>query len=262
MNDTQKQTKYKPGRLGQQAKTIVLSGIGIASALASLIPYVQTAPLIKTIVPMICGAAILAGFIFLEDFVKSFKSLRLVKNAEYLGIRSISRSDTAHELIINGYIEQHNPIKDLRIMAYSGAGLKPLLDNGYLRKIVVEDHARVKILLASPGSECVRELEDIEGEAGRISRGIEQTMVAIARVQNEVKEAEKDHTVGSITVRRYNTQIRSAITLVNDEAGFLTLSLAPFFGSNTASFELCNTGGESLFNRCSGHFNAVWDKAT
>jgi hypothetical protein len=197
----------------------------------------------------------------MNDFIKGFKSLRLVKNAEYLGICSVSRSESAHELIINGYIEQNNPIEELRIITYSGAGLKPLLDNGYLRKIVVEDKAVVKILLASAGSEFVRELEDIEGEAGRISRGIEQTKASIARVQKEIKEAGEKCAVGSIDVCHYNTQIRSAITLVNDEAGFLTLSLAPFFGSNTASFEFRNTGGESLFNRCSGHFNALWRAA-
>ncbi|MDR2766741.1 MAG: hypothetical protein LBB82_00280, partial [Treponema sp.] len=178
MKNAMKRTEHEPRGLVQRAGAFISGGIALAGVLASLVPFVQTAPLVKTIVPMICGAAILAGFIFMNDFVKGLKSLRLVKNAEYLGIRSVSRSGAADELITKEYIEQNIPIKELRIMMYSGAGLKPLLDNDRLWKIVVEDKALVKILLASPGSEFVRELEDIEGEAGRISGGIEQTLLA------------------------------------------------------------------------------------
>jgi hypothetical protein len=257
MKNIQKRTNQKPSGRWKRAGAIVSGAIAAVGVVASLIPFVHTAGLLKTVVPMICGASILAGFIFLDEFIKSFRSLHLVKSAEYLGIGSISRSGNAHELII----KHKYSITELRIMMYSGVGLKPLLDNGYLKKIVVEGKADVKILLATPDSKFVRENEDIEGEAGRISRGIEQTRISIERVQKEVAEAGKQGTVGSITVRYYNTQIRSAITLINNEIGFLTLSLAPFFGSNTASFELFNIGSESLFTRCSGHFNAVWERA-
>jgi hypothetical protein len=256
MKKIQKRTNHEPNGRGKLAGAIVSGAITATCAMVSLMPFVQTSGLLKTVVLMICGAAILSGLIFLDEFIKSFKPSHLGKHAAYLGIGCISRSGSAHELIL----KQKHPITKLRIMMYSGAGLKPLLDNDYLKNIVIVDKADVKILLATPDSEFVREIEDIEGEAGRISRGIEQTRISIERVQKEAAEAGKERTVGSLTVYYYNTQIRSAITLINEKTGFLTLSLAPFFGSNTASFELFNTGEESLFTRCSGHFDAVWER--
>jgi hypothetical protein len=248
---------HEPSVRGHKAGTVISGAIGLVGIVASLTPFVQTTGLLTTVVPMICGAAILAGFMVLDDMVRGFKALRLVKNAENLGIRNVSRSDAAHDLIIRDYMERNKPVKELRLMLYGGGGLKTLCESGYLKKIVVEDKAVVKIILASPDSDFIRELEEIEGEAGRIRRGVEQTTESIKRV---LKEARQEHVVGSITIRHYNTQIRSALTLINDEAGFLTLSLAPSFGPTTASLELFNNGEDSLFGKCSKHFNAVWER--
>jgi hypothetical protein len=32
-------------------------------------------------------------------------------------------------------------------------------------------------------------------------------------------------------------------------------------GSNTASLEFADTGLDSLYERCSGHFDAVWERS-
>jgi hypothetical protein len=255
-----KQKKQNLSARTRKAGTFISSAIALAGLVASLTPLIRTAGLLPILVPMVCGAASLAGFLFLGDIFRSFRSLPLVKNAESLGIEMVSRSDAAHELII-GYLEQEKPITELRLMLYGGRGLRTLLDNGYLKKIVVEDRALVKILLASPYSEFAKEIEDILGEGGRISVGVEQTIKSIKRVQDEIRKTPRPGAAESIMVRYYNTQIRSALTLINDDAGFLTLSLVPSFGSDTASLELLNTGGDSLFDRCSKHFNAVWERS-
>jgi hypothetical protein len=152
--------------------------------------------------------------------------------------------------------------REIRIMAVSGQALIKLHKP---EKIVsaLSKNATLQVLLASPHSEFLRDVEDSEGpsRSGQISPEIDQVWRLLAEYLTEAtSKAGLGRQVGEVHIGYHSTLLRSSLILCDRDWGWLTLNLPPIRAVQSTSFELIEKPGSLLAN-CQKHFDRSYEIA-
>ena len=159
---------------------------------------------------------------------------------------------------IGDYRKVHDRIKNakesVKIIAYHA---DPLL--GAIRKHLsdcINNYAAdVKILVAKKGSIFLTDVEALDG-ASNLGAG---TLGIINGIRQGI-ETNKNGKKGSIDYGECNTEIRYALTLVDDNWAWWTPYHTGLITEEITSFELEKTGKGSFINLCIKHFDKLWEK--
>jgi hypothetical protein len=229
--------------------------LGIAANFTSLLPEVlKPTALMRYTVAGLCLAGFAAGFY--QRLERQFY-LKLQGIFMPRGIKGIYTED------IKTAIQEHmGHIRTIRIMAVSANRLLIYIQDELIDVLAKNHRARVMVLVAAPGSDFVNELEEIEAPreiiSDEINTSIKKTEAIVDAAQ--AKAEKKGKKAGTLEIRSTKTLIRSAITIINEEWGCLSLYLPPRHTENSTSLELVNSRKQSLLNDCINHFDAVWEK--
>jgi hypothetical protein len=210
--------------------------------------------IMRYVLLFLCPVGVGTGFYLRHRWRGMLKLLALP--APY-GIKGIYANDLKRTIK-----EYREPIKEIRIAAISGDRLFISIKDGLVKLLAEDAGIRVRVLLAAPGTEFVKELKDIEGVRADISGEINISGGAVKEIKKlaQAKAAKEGKTAGKLEIRYSSTLIRSAITVINEAWGCLTFYLPPVKTENSISLELENNGEASLLSNCITHFDAVWEK--
>jgi hypothetical protein len=176
-----------------------------------------------------------------------------------LGVIDIHESNEAHTLIIEKFIKAKTTIKTMNAMVFGGSGLKAMLQKKEIERALMGNDTKIQILAAHPCTDLMQDIANLEGEESRIKNGATGIFECVEKY-NET--APKSKSKSKIDLIYSEKPIFNAMILINDQWGFLTLSLPPTFGTNTMSIEFENTNDQSLFAIAQCHFDAIWDKSS
>jgi hypothetical protein len=186
------------------------------------------------------------------------KLLELVKNKGIIGI--IDNKN-------NNYTPVTNRLKDakksLKIIAYFGEevsnGLKStlfeMLTNKKLRKPF-----EIKLLTSrndpkSSTKENVKLIDEVQKLENSPMNSIKH--IGVKKHLEELKTKIKKENL-KIEVRYYNTQVRYAVTIIDDKWAWWTPYHPGYITEQCISFELVDKRKGSIFNLCNQHFEKLW----
>ena len=144
-------------------------------------------------------------------------------------------------------------------MAYHGDGILYGFQTDII-KAINENTVTVRLLLAPKDSTVLYEVLELEGITAK--NIIAKCKEKYDNEESYIKEIEERKTngVSSIEIREYNTQIRYAITIIDDEWAWWTPYHPGVRTEDSISFELVNKGKASFFNLCNSYFNKLWNE--
>ncbi|MCJ7457170.1 hypothetical protein MUP07_10610 [Candidatus Bathyarchaeota archaeon] len=237
-----------------RVRTFAIIAIGVLGTLVSILS--MNASFLRDVFLLVFSLMALAGVLdWLADAVSLSSSWSILRTCKRLGIKRIH--ETPGGQTMSRHIEKSRII---RIMAVSAQSLI----KSHKRAIVTslrDNSAHVMILLATPRSEFVADLEKSESSSrmGQISPEIEQVERLLSECAQEASAARQHGTVGAVDIGHYRTHLRCSLVLCDDSWGWITLNLAPKRAVELVSFELCSmTTGTGLLADCTAHFDRVW----
>lgn len=171
--------------------------------------------------------------------------------------------------------EQLSEIKELKILAVSGTNISKSLESDFV-KLLTQNHAVIKILVGSPYSDFIKDVEacesydlDSKSDTGlrkdMISEEIEHVVknitICIGKAINKQKEENKS-VMGHLIVKHFNTHMRSSIIIINNEWAWLTFNLPPAKALHSLSIEFYRKDKDSYINDIVNHFDTIFDLST
>lgn len=238
---------------------IVLAIISFLGTMASIVNMDPSSG--RTIFIVIALSVFPVGLcvILLLRVIESWKpiSLHILRTCKTKGIANIyptGKGSVALAANLSG-------ANDIRIMVTSGLGLFSIHRNEIVRALR-DNHAQVRIFIAKPDSEYIRDHEKIEGLTdGQYNSEIKSVEGVLQKFVNEAESSkEKGRRIGNLFVGYYTTQIKSAMILCGDSWGWLSLFLPPKWPNETTSFELI-AAKDGLLSDCITHFDESWKLA-
>jgi hypothetical protein len=192
--------------------------------------------------------------LYLSELIGLKYSWHNLRTIRQLGINRIYKTGNAGDLL-KKKIKSAN---DIKIMIISGDSLIKMLKDEIVYALS-KNKAVIKILIGTPASEFIKEVETAESKQreGNISSEI----VKVHGYLNEyLEDASKDSgSIGSILGRNFNTQLRALVTIVNDEWAWVTPHVPPKRAVQSVSFELKkNSNTNSLLTDYIDHFDRIW----
>jgi hypothetical protein len=125
--------------------------------------------------------------------------------------------------------------------------------------------ADIQVLVAQPGSEFIRDVEEIESMRDHRPREIQSELQRIqGYLQGYLADAKKRNgkrklPTGTVEVRYYSTHFRSTMILCDKKWGKITLTIPPKRATTSASFEVGEDAShDSLLLQCHDHFMYNW----
>jgi len=177
----------------------------------------------------------------------------LLRNCKRLGIIRIHRDSK----IVDDLPERLRHARTIKIMVVSG--------NLFIRQFkdelvtALKNRGYVKVLLATSGTDFVKEVEEAEAptRAGQIGHELEQVEKLLIEYLTEANRGDVSGFSGRIELGHFRTQFRSCLIICDDNWAKLTFSLAPKRSVQTPAMELkfCPSG---LLADCIQHFDRIW----
>lgn len=231
--------------------TVSLAAVSIISLAGTLAGLPQAHPLKLPLIAL--SAAVLTFTIAISLYSPLLALSRIAGASVQLGIVQI-------------YARGHGDQHQARIMAKARGSLRILVVSGraliFGRKEAIVDAlangANLQILLATPHSQFVRDIESAESpqRQGEISREIASVEKLLTEYVGEAKKKAVG-AAGSVSVGYYSTELRCSLILCDTEWGWLTINLPPRRAVETCSFEL-RAVNEGLLAAANSHFDRVW----
>jgi hypothetical protein len=137
----------------------------------------------------------------------------------------------------------------IKIISYYGENFL----NTYRSEIINlinEKNIEVDLLLAMKNSVLLNEISKMEGD------GTDRYGFALG-ILNKISE-QTTKKPDKLVVKRYNTQARYALTIIDDEWAWWTPYHPGKITEDSPSFELVEAGDGSFIRYCKEHFDALW----
>jgi hypothetical protein len=231
---------------------LLLSAIGSFASVYSI-----QEPMIRY--PMLSACLLItftALYLFLASYMDLWNAFRNLTTIRSLGIRRVYSNGTSANELVRSNVKK---AKSIRIVSVSGDALIKMLKDDLIYALRTNS-ASVRVLLATPNSQFVRDVEESENinRIGHISPEIVKAEALLREYLVEAKSSSQEHSViGKVALGHYTTHLRSSLVLCDNAWGWLTLSLPPIRAVQSPSFELSYADG-GLFTSCSTHFERVW----
>jgi len=119
-------------------------------------------------------------------------------------------------------------------------------------RLALENGAVVRVILASPGSQFVSEVREMQRYNGNIDNDIDSE---IQQVKSTLDLLKKETKKGQIYYGNFNTQFRANIMIIDDKIGYFTIVLPPKLSFESTSFDLIEG---DLLKDCNLHFDTLF----
>jgi uncharacterized protein DUF4062 len=188
---------------------------------------------------------------------------KLVTPSAVLGIERISTTGLPPADLLAAKLRSGNTI---RIITTSGVRL---FEN-HRRDILtaVSRGAVIRVLLPIPGSDFVKDVDDVESvyadRGTKIDQEIQDARLRLADIVAEAKESSvSDGAVRpfDVQVAHFSTHLRSTYTICDDSWAWLTITLPPERAVQSPSLELVGSGDAPLISLCIQNFDRAWRTA-
>jgi hypothetical protein len=195
--------------------------------------------------------------IFLEwidsqlDITNAFFLLRQCKKYGIAGLYDATISETQVHV---------SNAQRVRIMVLSGNTLIKSIKESLILALTGEKKVLIQIIVGTKESEYVTDVEELESEdrENQISGEISTTESFLKEYLKIAARNRNPDLIGKIQIGYSTTQLRSSIILVDDDWGWLTLSLPPKRALQTVSF-LLRKAENGILEDCINHFDKTWD---
>jgi len=202
-----------------------------------------------------------------QELIKDTELLELFKKRGIKGIKY--NLDHDYSSVIN---KLRSARKSLKIMAYFGeivsdAIMAVLIDKLNNEKFEKPFEIKVLTSLNDPAStktpenyKFIKEVQELEKDAKDSQKqvAVKNNIETLRNnIKNEINEEEKP----KIEICYYNTQVRYALTIIDDEWAWWTPYHPGFLTERCISFQLANVDekDDTLFFLCKEHFEKLWN---
>jgi hypothetical protein len=226
--------------------------IGLSADLVTLLTPLTSIPIV--------GKVLFAIAIGIASFLLFFKNIFvMLQMITKMGIKGIYQENDAHKILKN----YNRRIENIKIIVISGDVLIQHM-NDIIFNAITKDKAKIEILLATKNSKLVKELGVLESRNGQINHDIDNTLSRIENISTSAEKYKQENNaiIGTIEVKHFNTQVRSAIIIVNDEWAWLSLYFPSLDTGHPFSLELIKKGKNPLITHCIKHFDSIWEQVT
>jgi hypothetical protein len=204
-------------------------------------------------------AAIIWGIYWLVT-THLLTAIKTQKSCELLGIKDIY-SDA--QLAASYFLERIANAEDVKVIALSGLTVIKQLRKAIINAL--KKKARIRILVADPESEFLKDLMMVEGasheEINRDAGGeVWRTEQALRESYAQASKDSNGRPIGTISMGYFGTLLRESIVLCDEDWGWLTLNLPPEHSIDMPSLSLYEVQG-GLLEKCHKHFEYVWKVA-
>jgi len=190
----------------------------------------------------------------------------IIVNTRKYGIKGIYKNERASDSVK----EKLPIIEKLKIMIVSGPNMLKSLETTFVT--LLTKNKEVEIIIGTLNSDFVEDIEicetcdtDKKQRKGNISKeinlAIDNLNMCIDKAIKIQKEENKN-VIGKLSLRHFNTLLRSSIIIVNDEWAWLTLNLPPFKALDSLSIEFCKKDENSYLEDIIKHFDTVYKLST
>ena len=231
--------------------------IGVIGTMATLLSMPDTYRDLRTLLLFICILLIFAGFfVALNDAIHFASAWSLLRNCGQLGITRVHLDGKSGEELP----QRLQNARTVKIMVVTGNVLIRQFKNEVVTAL--KNRAYVKVLLATSGSDFVKDVEEAEAatRAGQICHELDQVEKLLVEYLTDASRADPGGFHGKIDIGHFQTQLRSSLIICDDGWGKLTLSLAPKRAVQTPALELKACPG-GLLSDCVQHFDCIWNLA-
>lgn len=252
------------------------TGGGILALLFSVIAVLATIyaipdehDTVRTVLLIVFSILVGASLLnLLRPIVNWSSAWSILRTCRRLGIRRIhiglSTKDTVTQLA---------DASKVRILCVSAAALISKRKNEIVNALR-KQHAHIRILLAQPDSEFVRDIEESESEQHRSGDITREIGVVVDHLHRYVDDAISDRRIGEIgtvEIGFYSTHMRSDLILCDETWGWLTIILPPLRAQDfpCVSLELVGVRDDrshtetdalpGLLGQCIVHFDRCWE---
>jgi hypothetical protein len=190
---------------------------------------------------------------FRRNFWLGLQPQQKYRNADTLGIQNIHLPGKNKERLA----DQLERADRIRIMSVNAQLFIRSNKQQFVRAI--QRGAQIELLIATAGSEFVRDIEEVESlhRTGQISLEIKQIETLLREYVEDAVETMPKNITPKVFLGYFTTHLRSSITICDDTWAMLTLNLPPKRSVETTSFELENRK-DGLLNDVIAHFNKAW----
>ena len=225
--------------------------IGTIAALASLGPgNLKFILVIVFLLLLIIGAIKYLSIIFdLKNAVS------ILISAKQLGIKRIHAYGRSGKQMTKAL----KNAKNISILTASGSRFFWMY-KATLTEALLKQRTNIKVALATPQSEFVKDIEEAEQRTSgnRADLEIDQVLAVLSECAKNAREKEKDEKrVGTIQVGHFTTQLRSTM-IICDSWAWMNIALPPKTAVDSVTFELIEYN-KGYFNDCLNHFNRIWN---
>jgi len=238
--------------VNKNIRAVLFGVIGILGAIATI--YAMQASIERTILLVACLLFIFLVFLFwLVEQINLINGWSILRYCKMLGIHAfLGQIDPriTHKKM--------SKAKNIKLMAVSGIYIIRNCKEEIINALR-DQKAVIRILLASPGSILVSEIEEMESphRSGQISQEIINSKQLLTEFVEEAKIGRSIEEIGIILLGHYSTQIRANMLICDDSWGWVTIGFPPKRSAQAFSFEL-SKAENGLLSECIQHFDKCW----
>lgn len=237
---------------------LTIGAVGVISLLATIVAM-PDGIWRSVFITASCVLAMISTFIWLCRCVNLGTAWSILRTCRVLGIRRICPTGVCNGSLARRVSSTQDTI---RIMAVSGGSLIKVLKDEIVVALT-ERKADLRVLVAAPHSEFVRDVEESESpcRAEKITQEIETTAALLREYYSKAQSKQTaGKKIGAIEIRHYTTHFRLSMTICDDCWAWLTLSLPPKRAVQSMSLELSGKNHQ-LLRDCIEHFDKAWQLA-
>ena len=233
----------------------ILVVIGLIGAFASLVSL-DLEPLRTFLIALFVFLLFIGVLWWINDRIALRNSILILAAAKQLGISKIYRPG----VFPPDFESLMETSKSISIFAISSLNLI----SGHKSQLVAalaNNQAWIRVLLATPGSEFVKDVEAIESvtRADQISRQIDEVDALLREYRAEAMQlTPPNQVIGKLELGYFQTHLRSSVILFDNSWGWLTLNLPPKRANDSVSLELIEVQN-GLLSDVTSHFDAIWN---
>ncbi len=234
--------------------TGLLAAFGVISGIASIISLPEELAQLKLL--FIVSTILLLGtalILFISDSIDLYNIWNIATKSKQLGIQRIHKTGTSGEHT-NKRIRN---AKTIKIFSTASLILFRTKEEEFIEAL--SNNCNILVIISEAGSQYLEEIETLENRrAGEISDELQQVFSIFERLKKAAIEKSNNQSIGKITYKQFNTQLRVPMIICDDEYAWVTLTLSPKRSTQSASFELYRKPQKSLIDDFIKHFDEIW----
>lgn len=246
----------------RRSTKIALSSI---LALIAILSFIALHPKSNNIYVFYVGVFLIGSILILLFFHIVFpnlswfvRNISVVENCRKLNIQNVTLNGSIESAFLKERIDE---AKSIKIMFVSGSTFLHIFNNN-LRNLLIRG-GRIKLLLANPDSDFVKEIEAIEKRSvvGSLSSEINGSIKRFNILIDQAKNRASDDVAKSMVAEYafYNTHLRTSLVIIDDIYCYAIFNTPPKTTQESVGLYFINILNDNPASHFVEHFNEVYN---